>query len=159
MIRLIVAVDRKQGMAKKGFQPWFIPADEKFFTEQTKLYGGNVLVGRTTFKTFKGPLADRNNYVLTSQTEPIAGVEIINDLMQFLESFLDKDLWVVGGAQVFDQVMEAGLADELYITHIEADFGCDQFFPNYEAFKLAEKGDPQEKNGFIFYFAKYLKAN
>ncbi len=55
--------------------------------------------------------------------------------------------------------MQLGKADELYITHIEAEFGCNQFFPEYEpAFQLAEKSDLHEENGFIFYYAKYVRT-
>jgi dihydrofolate reductase len=158
MIRLIVAIDRKQGLAKQGFQPWYIPQDEHYFTDKTKDFGGNVLVGSTTFRTFKGPLSDRQNYVLTRDKEPIEGVELVHDLNKFLHDLGDKDLWVIGGANVFSQVMEHGKADELYITKIEADFGCNQFFPLYEeSFDIAEQSDLHEQNGFIFAFTKYLK--
>jgi dihydrofolate reductase len=158
MIRLIVACDRKRGMAKHGFQPWYIPEDEKYFTDQTKSHGGIVLVGNTTFKTFSGPLAGRENYILTRHT-PIKGVHVVHDLAKFLEDFQDKDVWVVGGTAVFDQIMQAGKTDELYITHIDADFGCDQFFPEYEAdYKLVKQTEPREQNGFTFHYACYIKA-
>jgi dihydrofolate reductase len=160
MNRLIVAVDRKLGMAKKGFQPWYIPDDEQYFAEKTKSDGGIVLIGRTTFETFKnGPLASRQNYVLTHSTDPIEGVTLVHDLNQFLEDFRDKDVWVVGGAAVFEEVIKLGKADELYITHIDADFGCDQFFPSYETgFKLIDKTDSQEQNGFTYTYARYQKT-
>ena len=159
MIRLIVACDRKLGMAKRGFQPWYIPEDEQYFTDQTKSLGGIVLVGHTTFKTFHGPLAGRENYVLTRHDTPIKGVHIVHDIEKFLEDFKDKDVWVVGGAAVFDEVMKAGKADLLYITRIDADFGCDQFFPEYEKdFKLVEQGEPREQNGFHFTYARYAKT-
>ncbi len=161
MIRLIAAIDRKQGIAKQGFQPWFIPEDEKYFTDQTKKYGGNALYGRLTFELslLKQPLMDRQNYLLTRDKTAIEGVELVHDLDKFLKDFQDKDLWVIGGANVFAQVIAAGKTDELYLTHIEADFGCNQFFPEYEAdFKQAERSDLHEQNGFIFYYAKYVKA-
>ncbi|HZL07846.1 MAG TPA: dihydrofolate reductase [Candidatus Dormibacteraeota bacterium] len=159
MIRLIVAVDRKLGLAKRGFQPWYIPDDEQYFAEKTKSYGGHVLIGKTTFQTFKhGSLTGRQNYVLTHSTDPIEGVTVVHDLNEFLEGFRDKDLWIVGGAKVFAEVMQAGKADELYITRIDADFGCDQFFPAYEqGFKLADRTEPQEQNGFTFTYARYTK--
>jgi len=157
MIRLIAAMDRKRGIGKHDYQPWYIPEDEKYFTDQTKTYGGNILVGSTTFKTFKGPLTDRQNYVLTHHEEAIEGVTLVHDLKQFLDGFKDKDLWVVGGAKIFDEVMQAGQADELYITHIDAEFGCDRFFPDYENdFTLAEQTESHEQNGFTFTFAKYV---
>lgn len=158
MMRLIVACDRKLGMAKHGFQPWYIPEDEKYFTDQTKKHGGIVLVGNTTFKTFSEPLAGRDNYILTRHDTPIKGVRVVHDLTKFLKDFQDKDVWVIGGAKVFDQVIQHGKADELYITHIDADFGCDQFFPEYkDSFTLVEQTDQREQNGFRFTFAKYVK--
>lgn len=158
MNRLIVAVDRKLGMAKKGVMPWYIPEDERFFTQQTKLYGGECLIGALTFQTFQGPLVDRHNYVLTRDKTPIEGVELVDNLDKFLKDFEDKDLWVIGGANVFAQVIEKDKADELLVTHIEADFGCTQFFPAFEdKFTLVEQSDLKEENGFIFRFARYTR--
>lgn len=159
MNRLIVAVDRELGLAKHGFFPWNIPEDEQYFTDQTKTFGGHVLTGGITFrKTYiNGPLEGRKNYILTHDTAPIPGATVVNDLTKFLRDFEGRDLWIAGGSQVFDQVMKAGKADELYITHIDADFKCDQFFPEYEKdFKLVEKSEPHEQNGFHFYYAKYV---
>jgi dihydrofolate reductase len=160
MIRLIAAIDRRRGLAKHGFLPWYIPEDERYFTDQTKTHGGNVLTGGTTYRnTYHGPLTGRQNYILTHDTTPIEGVTLVHDLAEFLRGFRDKDLWVAGGAQVFAAVIAAGQADELFLTHIAADFGCDQFFPEYEhAFKLADESEPHEQNGFRFRYARYVKA-
>ncbi len=158
MNRLIIAIDRTRGLAKKGYMPWHIPEDEQYFTDQTKTHGGNILVGHTTFKTFRGPLAGRQNYVLTHSKDPIKSVTLVHNLNEFLDVFSDKDLWVVGGANVFKQVMLTGRADELYITHIDADFSCDQFFPEYENdFTLTEQSEIHEQNGFHFTYARYAK--
>jgi dihydrofolate reductase len=159
MIRLIVAFDRQHGIAKHGFQPWNLPADEAYFTEKTKLYGGNVLVGSTTYRTFSGALVERAVHVLTSDETPIEGVEVVHDLKKFLKDYADKDLWVAGGANVYSQLFEADQVDEIYVTRIEADFGCNQFFPAFEeAFVLAEQSDLKEQNGFIFRYEVYTKS-
>lgn len=161
MIRLIVALDRQRGIAKHGFMPWSIPEDEQYFTDKTKSDGGIVLTGGTTFReAYQGkPLTGRDNYILTHNTVPIEGATVVNDLAKFLEDSKDKDVWIAGGAKVFDEVIEAGRADELYLTHIDADFGCDQFFPEYEqGFKLIDQDEPREQNGFRFYYARYVKA-
>jgi len=160
MIRLIAAIDRRRGIAKHGFLPWYIPEDEQYFTTQTKTHGGNVLTGGVTFRnTYKGrPLKDRQNFILTHDTAPIEGVTLVHDLQKFLADFTGKDLWVAGGAGVFEEIMNAGAADELYLTHIDADFRCDQFFPEYqENFELAEQSDAHEQNGFHFRYARYIK--
>lgn len=161
MIRMIAAIDRKLGLAKQGIQPWFIPADQKRFYDQTLLHGGNILVGGITFHSIfnNRPLPKRQNFVLTREKAPIEGVELVHDLENFLRDWQDKDLWIIGGANVFAQIMEQGEADELCLTHIEADFGCNQFFPSFkDTFKLAEQSDLHEQNGFIFSYARYSRA-
>ncbi len=159
MIRIIVALDQKNGIAKKGFQPWYIPEDDAYFSRQTKLYGAKILVGNTTFKTFTKPQAGRTNYVLSRNTRSIEGSIVVNDLQKFLNESTGQDLWVVGGASIFEQVLSTGLVDELYITQIEADFGCDQFFPDYGAdFTLRERSKSREQNGFKFSYAVYNRA-
>jgi dihydrofolate reductase len=64
VIRLIVAHDLKRGIAKHGIQPWSIPKDEAYFSTQTKLHGGRIVMGSKTFKTVQVALADRMNYVV-----------------------------------------------------------------------------------------------
>ena len=158
MNRLIVAVDRKMGMAKRNVMPWFIPDDEHFFNEQIQLYGGDCLIGLTTYQTFHGPLKGCNNYVLKPDTDPIEGVTIVNDLDKFLNDFENKDLWVIGGANVFAQVMEKDKADELLVTHIDADFGCTIFFPEIDdRFTLVDQSETKEENGFSFRYARYTR--
>jgi dihydrofolate reductase len=160
MIRLIAAIDRRRGIAKQNVIPWSIPEDAAFFDSETKKHGGHVLTGAVTFRVTYGgqPLKDRHNYVLTRDHQPIEGATVVNDLAKFLREFKEPDLWVAGGAAVFQEIMELGYADELYLTHVAADFGCDRFFPEYDKdFKLVEKGDLREVNGFIFYYARYTK--
>jgi len=160
MIRLIVAMDSKRGIAKRGFQPWYIPDDEAYFITQSKSHGGNVLVGGTTFRdSFKNkPLVERSTYLLTRNEQPVSGVELVHDLNKWLEGLGNKDVWVVGGASVYQQVIDAGKADELYITQIVADFGCDQFFPEYEEkFRLVNQSEPRSQNGFHFTHNRYSK--
>jgi len=160
MIRLIAAVDQKLGIGKKGGIPWSIPEDEKFFTDMTKSHGGNVLTGGVTFReTYHGPLKDRQNFILTHDATPIEGVTLVHDLAAFLDEYKNKDLWVAGGAGVFEEVIKLGKADELYLTHIDADFGCDRFFPEFkDKFKQIELGEVREQNGFSYRYAKYAKV-
>jgi dihydrofolate reductase len=158
MIRLIAAIDRKRGIAKNGIMPWNIPEDEQFFTDQTKSLGGNVLSGGTTFRDAYNsqPLAGRQNYILTRSTDPIEGATVVNNIEKFLNEFTD-DLWVAGGAKVFDEVIKLGKADELYLTLIDADFGCDTIFPEYDGFGLIDKGEDREQNGFHFKYARFWR--
>lgn len=159
MIRLIAALDRRRGIGKAGKIPWSIPEDAQYFTNQTKTHGGNVLTGGVTYReTYHGPLKDRQNFILTHDNTPIEGVILVHDLATFLEEFADRDLWVAGGAGVFEEVMKLSKADELWLTHIDADFDCDRFFPVYEdAFERVQASDPHDQNGISFYYATYRR--
>ena len=157
MIRLIAAVDRRLGIGKHGGQPWYLPTDEQFFSSKTKENGGIALTAKKTYLTFQGPLPERKNYVLTHDETPLPGAELVHDLPGFLEG--QSDVWIIGGGQLFKQCIDEGLADELYLTHIDADFGCHVFFPEYkDKFELVEQSDLHEENGFIFRFATYRKS-
>lgn len=155
MIRLIAAIDQKRGIAKGDVQPWFIPTDEKYFLEQTSKWGGEVLMGAKTYEIIGHPLSNRKNYVATSDAVMVNGAEIVSDLVEFLKGF-GRDLWVIGGASIFEQALP--YADELFLTEIQADFGCDKFFPEFNPTFMPFGGDePQTENGFTFKFNIYIK--
>jgi dihydrofolate reductase len=156
MIRFIAAIDRERGIAKCNCIPWKIPADERFFTRETKKYGGVCLIGHTTFQTFRRPLVDRQNFVLTHRETMPEGIEIVRDLDAFFA--VHKEVWVVGGQSVFEQTMK--WAGELYLTPIDAAFGCDRFFPEYkDQFKLVSHSPSQEENGFRFRYEVWRRKS
>ena len=158
MIRHIVAIDNQRGMAKNGaMPPWKLHRDEQYFTEQTLSHGGEVLMGRKTFveALHERPLTNRTNYVVTRDSTPITGAVVMNNLEDFISDWPPgKDLWVIGGSEIFAQTM--GQADELYITEIEALFDCDKFYPPYTGnFELVSKSALQTENDLHYYFCVY----
>lgn len=136
MIRDVVAVDEKGGMAKDGKTPWLIPAELQYFHDQTKRFGGNLLVGRGSYEAMKRgliaregeaawPPAGRQLYVLTSQDIPEdPGVTFVHSLNDFLEQMekAGKDVW---NGSIHDVVEP----DEIYLTRVHADYDCDKFYP------------------------------
>ena len=157
MIRAIAAIDNRRGIGKDGKIPWNLPTDAKYFTDMTKTFGGRVLTGQRTFElTYThGPLKGRINYILSYDTRPIKGAIAVSDLDKFFRE-LRGDLWISGGAEVFHQTIDR--TDELYITHVDGEFGCDRFFPPFEdKFELASKQDPITENGLTFYYAVYRR--
>ena len=156
MIRLIAAVDDKLGIAKNGSMPWDIPEDEKYFSEETKKFGGRVLTAGKTFReAYKSkPLKNRKNFIYTRSQVSIEDAEVVNDLAEFLKE-ISNDIWVAGGGELFSQIISKKLPIELYITHIKGDFGCDTFFPEFNNFKLKSKSEILHQNGYEFYYAIY----
>jgi dihydrofolate reductase len=153
MIRHMVALDSKRGIAKDGGQPWKLPTDEHYFTEQTKLYGGVVLMGRTTYEVIGRPLTDRQNFVVTHEADfRAAGVTAVHDLDAFFARH--SEVWVIGGGVVFAETM--GIADELYITEIDEDYTCDTFYPTYsEDFTPLQTGEWLTEDDTRFRFMIY----
>jgi len=153
MIRLIVAVDQRMGIAKDGVQPWKLPTDEAYFNTMTKQYGAVVVMGRTTHEVISRPLPDRKNYVLTSHPEAVKPPAIANNNLSTVLSQLD-DVWIIGGAKLYAATIDQ--ADELYITRIDTDYDCNTFFPAIpDKFKLTWQDKPQQENGDTFWYERY----
>lgn len=160
MIRLIAAVDRKLGIAKGGIEPWHIPDDLDYFRSKTMSQGATVFMGQRTFELamHNQPMTGRRTLVLSKSLPETPGVEVVRDLAAFQQQW-QGDLWVVGGASIFSQTL--AWADELYLTHIDADFGCDQFFPEFESsgnFTATLAKELHEQNGFTYWYQVWRAA-
>lgn len=156
MIRCIVAIDQKNGMANDQGIPWDLPADRAYFREQTK--NGIVVMGYGTFAEFREPLPERRNLVVAREgTELQPGFELITDAIDYLRN-TKEDVWIIGGAKLFEATIY--MADELYITLIEGDFKCTKFFPDYsQAFGRVDNNPSQQENVIKFTFTQWKRTS
>lgn len=151
MVSLIAAIDDKRGIGKQNKLPWHLHEDLVRFKEITK--GHTVIMGRNTFESIGKPLPDRKNIVITSDPQFRAeGVEIVNSVEDAFEK-AKGDVFVIGGASIFSQTI--GLADKLYITQVEGDFGCDTFFPDYSEFRNETFIGAGQENGIKYKFLEF----
>src|SRR3989344_4796969 len=143
MIKCIVAIDDKRGMANDKGIPWHLPTDLKYYRNQTKQ--GAILMGYGTYVEFDHPFHDRLNYVASSRDEELRdGFEKVADARQFLKD-IKEDVWVIGGARLIEMTLD--LIDEIHITQLEGDFHCTKFFPEFkDKFKLVSETDPATEN-------------
>jgi dihydrofolate reductase len=152
MIRAIVAIDEKRGMADDHGIPWRekVPKEIAYFREQTAK--GDILMGYGTYVEFKKPFHDRPNYVATNKPEDLReGFIKVEDALEFMKSYKGDLLWNIGGAGLLEHTLE--LHDELYITQLKGDFSCTKFFPEYkDKFELASAGDWITENGVTYRF-------
>jgi dihydrofolate reductase len=147
-IKLIAAIDSKQGIAKDGKIPWDLPSDRKYFRDKIK--DGPIVMGWNTFTSNKfKPYGDGRNIVITHRKiEAAPGVWIVHDIKELFEKS-KEDLWVIGGGQIFAEALP--YATKLYITQVEGDFDCDVVFPDYkDSFKLHNQEPVLEENGTSF---------
>lgn len=149
MLKIIAAIDEKRGIARHGSVPWYLPLDLKYFKRMT--ISGEVIMGRMTHESIGRPLSGRENIIITS-SKRLQGVTLYKNLQAALDDY--PDAWIIGGERIFYESIDR--ASELYLTHIDKDFNCDRFFPEYEDdFRLFERSKVYDENGLKYYFAKY----
>lgn len=133
-IHLIVAVANNYAIGKDNQMLWHLPNDFKFFKNIT--WGMPVLMGRKTFESLQNKaLPGRINIVLTKQKKldlPNAiVVNSIKDALFIAEQHQYKELFVIGGGELYKQTLP--MAKRLYLTRVDARFDdATAFFPIFK---------------------------
>ena len=122
-------------IGREGQIPWHLPEDFRWFKRMTT--GHAVLMGRKTFESLGKPLPNRANIVLTRGGD-IPGVITIADLGSFRpEAYAPKEVFVIGGAEIYAQLLP--LCSDLYLSIVQREVDGDAFFPRFEdEFELVE---------------------
>ncbi|HEM6302883.1 TPA: dihydrofolate reductase [Streptococcus suis] len=134
MTKKIVAIwaQDENGLIGKGDQlPWSLPADLAHFKETTS--GHAMVMGRVTFDGMgRRVLPNRHSLIMTTDKD----YQINSDLVTVFHSVeevldwyskQDKNLFVIGGSQIFTAF--APYIEELIVTDIHGQFAGDVFFP------------------------------
>ena len=119
MISLIFATDPNHLIGSDNDLPWNYPEDLKYF-KQTTLHK-SVLMGLNTFHSIMSingkPLPNRKLIVASLEEFSYPNVTVISDLIGFLKTPHDEEIFVIGGKTVYELAFP--YADKLYITHIK----------------------------------------
>lgn len=126
MITLIAAIGLNNELGYKGQLLWNIPGDMQHFRSYTT--GKVVVMGRKTYESIGKALPNRKNIVLTRSLTDIAPCIVAPDIASVyaIES-KHREIIIIGGAYVYAQTI--GVADKLVITHVNATFTADTYFP------------------------------
>jgi dihydrofolate reductase len=127
-LRAIAAMSLNRVIGKDGQIPWHIPEDFKWFKKTTS--GQAILMGRKTFESLGHPLPNRRNLVVTRSADLAEGIEIIPDLAAFRPESYPCDVWVIGGGEIYRQILDR--CDDLYLSIIPQVIEGDTFFPPFE---------------------------
>lgn len=131
MITLIVAMDLEGGIGKNGGLPWYLSTDLRRFKHITM--GSAILMGRKTYQSIGKALPGRKNIIVTGNRDFEApGVVIAMNLEEGLQSAevdADQQIFVIGGAQVFEQTLP--IAQKIHLTSVHTRAGCQVFFPSF----------------------------
>lgn len=168
---VIVAHDKNRviGHSKTNSMPWHLPPDLKHFKELT--LGYPIIMGKNTYLSLpKRPLPGRKNIVITHHGDEIGlksnEFENVNDLSEAL-SFSDltrailycegwlkaEKAFVIGGGQLYHDVMKKHHVDIVYRTLIDETFDGDIKFPEIkEGQWTLNPGDPLVYENLTYYF-------
>lgn len=152
-ITLIAAMDENYLIGSENSLPWHLPADLKFFKQQT--LGKCLLMGRKTCESLPFCLPKRRNVVLSRNANfSRAGFEVINSV----ETIDEDEIMVIGGAKIYQLMLP--FATHMIITKIHKAFSGDTYFPtvNWDQWQINQltnnpvsTDNPDFAYDFIFY--------
>lgn len=121
---MIWAADRHGVLGANGGMLWRVPADFAHFKQTT--LGHPVIMGRTSFEALGAPLPGRRNIVLTRSPSAVADfmsrheIETADSVAAALELCAgSQEVWITGGGAVYQEVMDAGIADLLVVSELD----------------------------------------
>lgn len=131
LLSLLVAADEKNVIGRDNKLPWHLPNDLKYFKNQT--WGMPILMGRKTFESIGKPLPGRKSIVITRneawQHEGVTVVHSVDEAIKTARNFGVKEIFVIGGAEIFKTSFEK--AQRVYLTRIHHQFEGDTWFPEF----------------------------
>lgn len=170
MIRVIVATDINQGIAKDNQIPWHLKKDLTFFKETTSLAPAGkrnaVIMGRKTHQAMgQKVLPNRLNIVLTTQSHyNIPGVVPCASLKEALTYCKNLEIihhiYIIGGQQVYEEALNTPTLpiDYIYKTVLHHDYSCDRFFPDLNGQFEEVSRSETEKEGEILFHMEVWRA-
>ena len=156
-LAIIAAVARNGVIGHRNRMPWRLPEDLRRFRQLT--LGHAVIMGRRTFESIGGPLAGRDNIVITRSPDwTRSGCHTAHSLEAALAAVREpQDAFVIGGAQIY--ALALPIASRLYMTEIECDFEGDAFFPEFDRSRWREASRESRvldgAGGFSYHFVAY----
>ncbi|MBO4622951.1 MAG: dihydrofolate reductase [Bacilli bacterium] len=133
MINIIVAIGKNGLIGNGNALPWHYSSDLQYFKKITS--GHTVFMGQNTYLSIGKPLPNRENVVICAPDfKAPEGVVLVHSLDEFFKLYKDKDVFVMGGRQLYASMLE--YADKLYITHVNAEHEGNIFFPEIDYSKF-----------------------
>ena len=162
-MNIIVAVDKNWGIGIRNQLLVSIPADKKWFRQETT--GKVVVMGRKTLESFPGgkPLPNRTNIVLTRNPDyNVKDVVVCHDtdeLKELLKQYPDEEIYVIGGGAVYRELLP--WCSVAHVTKIDHAYEADTFFPNLDEdpeWEITADSEEQTYFDLEYRFVKYERV-
>lgn len=161
-MNLIVAVDENWAIGNKNELLVRIPADHKFFREETT--GKVVVLGRKTLETFPQgmPLKNRTNIIMSTnpayKVKDAIVVHSVDELLEELKKYNDEDVYIIGGDSIYKQMLP--YCNVAHVTKIDHAYEADAYFLNLDKmpeWEITADSDEQVYFDLTYHFLKYEK--
>jgi dihydrofolate reductase len=158
-LTIIAAVSINNVIGNKNKLIWDLPNDLKRFKELTT--GHSVIMGRKTFDSLPNPLPNRDNIIITRNTDysnpDIKVCSSIEDAINLTKT--DSQPFIIGGGEIYSQTIN--LVDKIELTRVYKEFDGDAYFPEIplDNFELIneERYNSNADNEFDYSFLTYKK--
>jgi dihydrofolate reductase len=155
---LIVAMSREGVIGVGNELPWRLRSDLDLFREMTM--GKHIIMGANTHESIGRPLPGRTN-VVVSRRRMYREVSVVREAPHIPGAF------VIGGAQLYDHYLKAGLIGEMIVTFVDASIGSKQG-SKLAFFQVSHFGDfvptqqiasqtADDRNEYSFKTVKYIR--
>lgn len=140
-ITLILARADNGVIGRDGGLPWRLPADLKRFKALTMDHP--MIMGRKTFDGFPAPLPGRRHIVLTrDHAWRAVGAEVAHSVDEAL-ALAGGDVFIIGGAEIFDLFLDR--ADRIELTEVHCEAVGDVSVPEFVGWReVAREAHPAE---------------
>ena len=121
MVNIIVAISENNAIGKNNKLLFRLKKDVENFKKITT--NNIVIMGRKTYESIGKPLSNRINVVLSRNNNlKNDSISIFNDLKSAIDEmkifYPEKDIFIIGGGQIYKQAIEENLVDKLIITKV-----------------------------------------
>ena len=158
-LTIIAAVSINNVIGNKNKLIWKLSNDLKRFKNLTTNH--SVIMGRKTFESLPNPLPDRNNIVITRDTNyskpNIQVCSSIEDAINLTKT--DTQPFIIGGGEIYTQTIN--IVDKIELTRVHEEFDGDAYFPEIplDIFELIneENYNSDLENEFDYSYLTYKK--
>lgn len=139
MVNIIVAVSDNNAIGKDNKLLFRLKRDLQNFKKVTT--NQIVIMGRKTYESIGKPLPNRINVVLSKNNDNIFDykddINTFTELEDAIETihnvYPEKEIFIIGGGQIYKQALEKNLVDRLFITKVKKVVeDADTFFPEID---------------------------
>ena len=158
-LTIIAAVSINNIIGNKNKLIWKLSNDLKRFRNLTTNH--SVIMGRKTFESLPNPLPDRDNIVITRDTNyskpNIQVCSSIEDAINITKT--DTQPFIIGGGEIYTQTIN--IVDKIELTRVHEEFDGDAYFPEIplDIFELIneENYNSDLENEFDYSYLTYKK--